>query len=194
MNKDFIDRICELYGGYYDDREEDSSIGGEDWRPGKQADHKSLLRFRDELDRCYGIKLSTSKIRKILITGGRYSTELSRSVALEMEKYSKPPFDKLSAAEREKRVAERIGVKPAAVRTYMPYRRQVYNENPSENARRIKRWRTRKNEVMNARLDSEAAASLEKLKTALSPKEYRQLVKSLKDPERLDRIEKRLEK
>ena len=77
---DFIDRICNLYADIYDDREENSSIGGEDWAPGKMALHTSLAAFQKELEEGYGIKLSTAKIRKILITGGCWTTERSREV------------------------------------------------------------------------------------------------------------------
>jgi hypothetical protein len=34
---EFIDQICSLYDDIYDDREEDSSIGGEDWAPGQEG-------------------------------------------------------------------------------------------------------------------------------------------------------------
>ena len=66
---DFIEQICFLYHDSYDDRDEDSSIGGEDWAPGKTALHTSLNAFQKELEEGYGIKLSTSKIRKILRKG-----------------------------------------------------------------------------------------------------------------------------
>ena len=59
---EFIDQICSLYDDVYDDREEDSSIGGEDWAPGQKALHTSLVAFQKELEEGYGIKLSTSKI------------------------------------------------------------------------------------------------------------------------------------
>lgn len=52
---DFIEQICFLYNDIYDDREEDSSIGGDDWAPGKTALHTSLISFQKELEE-YGIK------------------------------------------------------------------------------------------------------------------------------------------
>ena len=61
-NEDFIDHICDLYGDYYDDTEEDSSIGGGNWAPGQRAEHKSLRVFQEELED-QGIKMSTAKIR-----------------------------------------------------------------------------------------------------------------------------------
>ena len=78
-SKDYISFICRLYGDRYDDQEEDSSPGGLDWEPGKRAAHKSLNAFQKEL-REEGIRLSRSKIQKILVTGNRWSTERSREV------------------------------------------------------------------------------------------------------------------
>ena len=87
-SREYIDYICTLYGDIYDDRIEDSrppaagglyrDPGGE-WIPGKTAQHKSLNVFQKQL-RDMGIQISTSKIRKILITGGCWTTERSREV------------------------------------------------------------------------------------------------------------------
>ena len=52
---EFIDQICSLYDDVYDDREEDSSIGGEDWAPGplhikdpEDPDHRRMLDYGTE--------------------------------------------------------------------------------------------------------------------------------------------------
>ena len=50
--QDFIRRICSLYNDSYDDREEDSRPGGENWTPGGKALHTSLESFRRELRDC----------------------------------------------------------------------------------------------------------------------------------------------
>ena len=132
--QDFIRRICFLYNDAYDDREEDSRPGGEDWIPGRKALHTSLEAFRRELQDVHGISLSTAKIRKILITGGLWTTERSREVADLYEKYGSVS-----------RVAEELGVSSGLVATYLPYQRIVYDlEEKSGNARRIDRWRERK--------------------------------------------------
>ena len=87
-SKEYIDYICSLYGDVYDDRIEDSKPptagaerreAGSDWVPGQVADHKSLGAFRKELEEM-GIKLSTSKIKKILVSGGCWTTERSREI------------------------------------------------------------------------------------------------------------------
>ena len=47
---EFINFICDLYGDVYDDREEDSSLGGADWVPGEKANHTSLAAFKKRLE------------------------------------------------------------------------------------------------------------------------------------------------
>ena len=131
---EYVDMICRIYGDSYDDREEDSRPGGESWVPGKKALHTSLESFRRELQDGYGIRLSTAKIRKILITGGLWTTERSREVAELYERYGSVS-----------RVAEELGLSPGLVTTYLPYQRTVYDlEEKSGNARRIDRWRERR--------------------------------------------------
>ena len=127
---EFIEQICELYDDSYDDREEDSRPGGEDWVPGEKAEHTSLVAFKNQL-KDYGINLSTAKLRKILITGGCWSTERSREVADLYEKYGS-----LS------RVAKELGVSVPLVSMYLPYEKVVYDlEDKSGNAKRIDRYR-----------------------------------------------------
>ena len=132
-SRDFIHLICSLYHDSCDDREEDSRPGGESWVPGQRALHTSLEAFRRELRDVHGIELSTAKIRKILITGGLWSTERSREVAELFEQYG-----------NVKRVAEELGLSPGLVITYLPYQKIVYDlEEKSGNAKRIDRWRER---------------------------------------------------
>ena len=47
---EYVIMICDLYGDVYDDREEDSKPGGEDWIPGVQAEHTSLASFQKQLE------------------------------------------------------------------------------------------------------------------------------------------------
>ena len=136
-SQEFINFICSVYNDIYDDREEDSSIGGEDWMPGEKALHTSLAAFQREL-KDIGVELSTAKLRKILITGGVWTTERSREVA---ELYGK--HHSIS------RVASELGVSNAFVTMYLPYEKTVYDlDDKSGNAKRIERWRKRKEEKM----------------------------------------------
>ena len=133
-SKDFIDKICELYNDTYDDRIEDAAPGGEDWAPGTKANHTSLKAFKRMLEEDYDIELSTAKIRKILITGGRLSTATSRQV--------KEWYDKLGSI---KQVSEKLEVSMALVAMYLPYEKVVYDlEDKSGGARCTERWREKK--------------------------------------------------
>ena len=140
---DFIAFICVLYADRYDDRIEDTSPparginqndpteGGRDWAPGQEGNHRSLADFRRLLREEKGINLSTVKIRKILMTGGCWSTRRSRMVA---ESYAE--------LKSIKAVAERLGITEELVCLYLPYQKCVYSlEQKSGNARRIERWR-----------------------------------------------------
>ena len=139
---EFIRVICSLYKGVYDDRVEDSKLQGKDWTPGEKAKHQSLVAFQREL-KDNGFNLSTAKIRKILITGGKWTTERSRAVAKMYEKYKSIP-----------RVAKVLGVTEELVTMYLPYGKVVYDlKNKSENARRIDRCKARKRKaIMDERI------------------------------------------
>ena len=130
-SKDYIDFICSLYGDTYDDREEDSRPQGDDWEPGVKASHTSLSAFQRKLRDIHEIELSTAKIRKILITGGCWSTERSREVERLFEKYG-----------TINRVASELDMSPELVTMYLPYKKTVYDlEAKSSNARRCEKWR-----------------------------------------------------
>lgn len=152
MNKiteEMIEKVCGLYKSEYDDRKEDSSLGGKDWLPGGKAGHKSLAAFKRELKK-NGIDLSSGKIRKILITGGLYSSALSRAVAEEYEKNHDV-----------EQIAKALGISKSTVYIYLPYERTAYGlENKTSNARRIDRWR-RKTDRKS--FDNEKSASFDNL-------------------------------
>ncbi len=147
-SRDYIYMICSFYGDRYDDREEDSAPGGADWQPGQRALHTSLFAFQRKLMDDHGIKLSTSKIRKILITGNCWTTERSREVIRLFEQYTDSTSDGgygLSKDEAIKAIAEDLGVSVPTVCMNMPYEKVVYGlEDKSSNARRCDQWRERK--------------------------------------------------
>ena len=125
--KEYVQRICRLYGDAYDDRAEDP----EDRVPGGNARHKSLEAFRRELKTVHGISMSTAKIRKILITGGLWTTERSREAAALYER-----LGSVAAVSRA------LGVSEELVIMYMPYGKTVYGlETKSSGAGRVQRWR-----------------------------------------------------
>lgn len=130
-SEDYISFICKLYDDIYDDRKEDSRPHGENWNPGVCANHRSLESFRRDLKNSYDIALSTAKIRKILITGGCWTTESSRNI----QRY----YNELKSISE---VANKLGVSTAIVTMNLPYEKVVYDlENKSGNARRIEKYR-----------------------------------------------------
>ena len=137
-SKEYIEYICNLYGDIYDDRIEDCrppAAGndfrdpGEEWRPGQVADHKSIVAFQREL-KAIGINLSSSKIRKILITGGCWSTERSREIADLFDLYISPKDNGgygFSEDLAVKKIAAELEVSLVTVNVNLPYRNVVYN-------------------------------------------------------------------
>lgn len=146
-SQDFIDLICRLYGDCYNDEEEDSAPGGLDWFPGKKAQHKSLAAFQRELEE-QGIRLSTGKIRKILITGSLWSTESSREVGMMYEEFTTPVAEGgpgLSPGAARKRIAEETGYSSGMVTMLLPYDRVVYGvPGKTSNAARCDRARRKR--------------------------------------------------
>lgn len=143
-SKDYVEMICRLYGDSYDDREEDSAPGGFDWSPGKTADHKSLAAFKKELEEVYDIKLSTSKILKILITGGCWSTERTREVGYMYETYTEGIEKGTEKKDVVKRIAAELEISETMVYMSLPYGRTVYDvPGKTGNAKRCDRWRER---------------------------------------------------
>lgn len=122
-SQDYIDKICALYGDPYDDR-----VSGP---------HKSLRGFQKELAE-QGINLATGKIRKILITGGKWSTETTRTVGELYEYYT----EYVSESKAIDMIASDYGITEACLCINLPYRVGMYKSvTPSKNAIRCKRHR-----------------------------------------------------
>ena len=156
----FIRQICDLYGDYYDDRIEDSrppSAGlkdgkadkrepGQDWQPGLQACHKSLSAFQRELKENHGIHLSSSKIRKILISGGRWTTKRSREIQGMYAELTRSGSD-ISPERTVNVISKRLGVSESTVVVNLPYINSVNGlELKSKNADRCAKYRARRKE------------------------------------------------
>ena len=160
LTEEYIKEICRLYGDVYDDRVEDSrppsagkkngSAGyrepGYNWRPGVPAQHKSLTDFQRELDEIHNIHLSTSKIRKVLISGGAWSTERSREIQKLFDDLTDPRARKsLSADKAVKEISKQLEVSTETVIIYLPYRKGVHGlDERSKNAIRCERHRKKK--------------------------------------------------
>ena len=146
-SRQFVDRICQLYGDSYDDREEDSSPGGLDWKPGQRSLHKSLISFQRELDEL-GIKLTTGKIKKILITGGCWTTERTREVQYLYEQYTEKKENGgqgLSHQAAVDAISSELELSVGMICMSLPYNRVVYTlDDKSSNAKRCDRSRQKR--------------------------------------------------
>lgn len=136
----YVEMICRLYGDVYDDREEDSRPQGTDWKPGIQALHMSLSAFQKKLEKM-GQKMSRTKLQKILITGGCWTTERSREIQDIYNKYRK----KMSPRQAVETIAGELEISTVSVYINLPYEKVVYRlEGKSSNAKRIERYRAMK--------------------------------------------------
>ena len=137
-SEDYISQICSLYGDSYDDREEDSKPKGRDWYPGTSSDHKSLASFQKELEG-KGIKLSRTKLQKILISGGCWSTERSRAIG---RMYTAARKEGMSPKAAMKKISAELRISAVAVNVNLPYEKVVYKlAQKSWNAQRIEKCR-----------------------------------------------------
>ena len=128
--QELLTAVCEFYGDPVDDRKQED------------PDHISLHDVADEFD------ITVMKARKLLITGGLYSTSLSRKV-------QKLHAEGLTVAQ----ITEKTGLKRASINSYLPYTNIVYNlPDISIKAERQKQYRVRKRN--NARTDAEKEEKL----------------------------------
>ena len=143
--EEYVAYICRIYGDVYDDREEDSRIRGLDWVPGVKAGHKSIAAFQKELEEVHGIRLSRTKIQKILVTGGCWTTERSREIREMYEAYTSPGGKGMAPEAAVRAIAGHLGLSRVSVIINLPYGKGVYDlEDKSENAKRIEKCRARK--------------------------------------------------
>ncbi len=114
--EELLTAVCDYCGDPVDDRKEED------------ADYVSLYDVADEFD------ITVMKARKLLITGGLYSTSLSRKV---QELHAQG----LTVAQ----ITKEIGLKRASINSYLPYAHIIYNlPDISIKSERQKQYRVRK--------------------------------------------------
>ena len=128
--QELLTAVCDYYGDPVDDRKEED------------AEHVSLHDVADEFD------ITVMKARKLLITGGLYSTAISRRV---QELHAQG----LTVAQ----ITEETGLKRASINSYLPYAHIIYNlPDISIKAERQKQYRIRNGNT--ARTDAEKEVKL----------------------------------
>ena len=107
-----------------------------------------MASFQNDLREIHGITLSRSKIQKILITGGCWSTERSREVQRLYEEYTAPIASGgkgLTSDEAIRSIAAFLGISSVSVSINLPYQKTVYDlDEKTPNAKNIERWRKKK--------------------------------------------------
>lgn len=140
--KELIKSACFLFGEPYDDRTSSPSTFSSPH--GQKPEHTSLRSVAEEME------ISTVKVRKLLISGGFYSTVTSRTV--------KRLYDEAKAAYLEKgenssqaekhaviTVSWQTHLGRASVYSYLPFKNDAYGlEEKSAAAIRQRRYRERK--------------------------------------------------
>lgn len=148
LSWEYVNKICHLYDDIYDDREEDSKPKGLNWEPGLKAAHKSIAAFQMELEEVHGMHLSRTKIQKILISGGCWTTERSREIQWLYDEYTAPVEKNgkgMNSKEAIQEIAKHLEISTVSVNINLPYGKVVYDlEKKSPNAVRIDRCRVRK--------------------------------------------------
>ena len=128
-SEQFMDKVAAAYGTKYDDRDPEGAKG----RP-----------YLRELAQEF--KTSTVRIRKILITRGLYSTEVTREV------------ERLCAAGYKlSEICEIMNLKSAAVIAAMPYDKGIYNIDP-KTAVGIRAHRKRRRKEATTKLEKSLEA------------------------------------
>ena len=135
-SEDFIKRICDLYGEPYDDRIPETSR------------HVSLRAFQKKLEDEKGIRLSITKLQKILISGGVWSTKRSRAVYELYQYYTGRKRDGgmwMDSTSAICRIATELNISTKMVSMVLPYEKTVYDlEQRTDNAVWCKNWREKK--------------------------------------------------
>lgn len=122
-------KVVEAFGEPFDDREE------------RTEDAPTIASVANALN------VTPIKVRKMLITAGFYSTEMSRKVQMMRE-----------CGYSIQRIMEETGLKKASVNGYLPYSKGAYNlDNPSLYAEQGRLFRARRNacEALQKHLDAE---------------------------------------
>ena len=128
-----VKQICSYFGRIFDDFELERHAALRGHRPG---DEKWLEIMEDDptiKETAEEFGISPMKVRKLLITGGCYDTELYREI--------KSLSDRGLTVEQ---IAEKVNKKPVTIRSYLPYERVIYNlEERSVNADKLQRFKKR---------------------------------------------------
>ena len=126
-----VDSVCKYFGRIYDDTEHERHMALRGHRAGDDT-WQLIMQGRPTINETaekFGV--TPAKIRKILVTGGYYNTEMYRQVMALREQG-------MDAEE----IAKKLGKKKGTVQSYLPYEKVIYMlEERSVNAERVRRFK-----------------------------------------------------
>ena len=130
---ELVEKICSFFGRVYDDFEEERHQALRGHRPGDDKWEEIMAGDPTINETTEEFGITPMKVRKLLITGGCYDTEMYREVMGLKEKG-------LSVEQ----IVEKLQKKLGTIRSYFPYERVIYNlEERSVNADRLQRFKQR---------------------------------------------------
>ncbi len=130
---ELVEKICSFFGRVYDDFEEERHQALRGHTPGDEKWEEIMMGDPTINETAEEFDITSMKVRKLLITGGCYDTEMYRGVKRLKEK-----------GMSVEQIAEKLQKKPGTIRSYLPYERVIYNlEKRSVNADRLQRFKQR---------------------------------------------------
>ena len=128
-----VEKVCSFFGRVYDDFEEERHLALRGHRPLDQKWEEIMMGDPTINETAEEFGVTPMKVRKLLITGGCYDTEMYREVKALRER-----------GMTVERIAEKMEKTPGTIRSYLPYERVIYNlEERSVNADRLQRFKQR---------------------------------------------------
>ena len=128
---ELVSAVCDYFGRVFDDEEQERHMLLRGHRPGDVRWTEIMQGDPTIRETAEHFGITGQKVKKLLVTGGYYDTEMYREITGLREEGGSP--DEIAAL---------LKIKPVTVRTYLPYERVIYNlEERSVNADRLQRFK-----------------------------------------------------
>ena len=128
---ELVEKVCSYFGRIYDDFEEERHLALRGHRTGDVKWEEIMMGTPTINQTADEFGMTPMKVRKLLITGGCYDTEMYRNVKRLREKRM-----------TVEQIGERLKKRPETIRSYLPYERVIYNlTERSVNADRLQRFK-----------------------------------------------------
>ena len=133
IQAELVQKVCSFFGRIFDDFEVERHEALRGLRPGSSKWIEIMGGDPTINETAFEFNIPPMKVRKLLITGGNYDTEIYREIRKMKD-----------AGLTIEEIAEKIKKKPMTVRSYLPYERVIYNlDERSVNADKLQRFKQR---------------------------------------------------